>query len=267
MRATTSGSAGAEGDTESADATHARKRYAVVSCHVERPLEDGIWARFTALQERRPGGFPIAALMRPPDPAAGEERTTGSSARGRPPHAGRSATTPTGRRRTTRGPPEATRGARARRGRRLRELGSRRRSSAAAGGTRTPTWPTRARSSGTSTARRARRDPLSRDAESRGRHSRAGAIGFPRARLSRRFRPRTRSAISLARSPWRALPPSPRLLPRHRSPIARRRRALLGVAAPAARAPRAERHRPGHARRARSRETRPRSVGTTSARL
>ncbi len=48
------------------------KRYAVVSCHVERPLDDRVWARFAALQNLRPGGFAIAALIRPPDPAAGE---------------------------------------------------------------------------------------------------------------------------------------------------------------------------------------------------
>ena len=46
-------------------------RYAVVSCHVERPLDDEVWRRFSALQDRRPGGFAIAALMRPP--AAGED--------------------------------------------------------------------------------------------------------------------------------------------------------------------------------------------------
>jgi hypothetical protein len=38
---------------------------------VERPLDDEAWRRFSALQERRPGGFRIAALMRPP--AAGED--------------------------------------------------------------------------------------------------------------------------------------------------------------------------------------------------
>jgi hypothetical protein len=48
-------------------------RYAVVSCHVERPLDDEVWERFAALQARRPGGFRIAALMRPPDPEAGED--------------------------------------------------------------------------------------------------------------------------------------------------------------------------------------------------
>src|SRR4051812_13666311 len=46
-------------------------RYAVVSCHVERPLDDEVWRRFSRLQQRRPGGFAIAALMRPP--AAGED--------------------------------------------------------------------------------------------------------------------------------------------------------------------------------------------------
>ena len=46
-------------------------RYAVVSCHVERPLDDEVWRRFSHLQARRPGRFAIAALMRPP--AAGED--------------------------------------------------------------------------------------------------------------------------------------------------------------------------------------------------
>ena len=44
----------------------------MVSCHVERPLDDRVWAAFSALQERRPGGFCVAALIRPPDPEAGE---------------------------------------------------------------------------------------------------------------------------------------------------------------------------------------------------
>jgi hypothetical protein len=46
-------------------------RYAVVSCHVERPLDDAVWRRFSELQRRRPGRFAIAALMRPP--SAGED--------------------------------------------------------------------------------------------------------------------------------------------------------------------------------------------------
>jgi len=49
------------------------KRYAVVSCHVERPLDDHVWAAFARVQERRPGGFAVAALLRPPDVTAGED--------------------------------------------------------------------------------------------------------------------------------------------------------------------------------------------------
>jgi hypothetical protein len=65
-----------------------RERYAVVSCHVERPLADDVWARFSDLQEARPGGFAIAALMRPADAAHGEdeaawlERATSAAGRG-----------------------------------------------------------------------------------------------------------------------------------------------------------------------------------------
>ena len=50
-----------------------RERYAVVSCHVERPLDDAAWARFAALQDERPAGFPIAALVRPAAAEAGED--------------------------------------------------------------------------------------------------------------------------------------------------------------------------------------------------
>jgi hypothetical protein len=46
---------------------------AVVSCHVESPLDDDAWRRFDALQRRRPGGFEVIALIRPPDPAFGED--------------------------------------------------------------------------------------------------------------------------------------------------------------------------------------------------
>ena len=45
---------------------------AVVSCHVERPLDDAAWGRFDALQRRRPGGFAVIALVRPPDVEHGE---------------------------------------------------------------------------------------------------------------------------------------------------------------------------------------------------
>src|SRR5437588_11848029 len=46
---------------------------AIVSCHLERPLHDDAWARFDELQRSRPGGFDVVALMRPPDPAFGED--------------------------------------------------------------------------------------------------------------------------------------------------------------------------------------------------
>jgi hypothetical protein len=42
---------------------------AVVSCHLERPLDDDCWRRFDALRRR----FAIIALIRPPDPAFGED--------------------------------------------------------------------------------------------------------------------------------------------------------------------------------------------------
>src|ERR671935_286061 len=64
------------------------QHYAVVSCHVERPLDDDVWPRFAGFQERRPGGFRIAALMRPPEPNVGEdegrwvERARAAAARG-----------------------------------------------------------------------------------------------------------------------------------------------------------------------------------------
>jgi hypothetical protein len=45
---------------------HVMDKVAVVSCHVERPLDDRCWSAFSALQAARPGGFEIAALMRPP---------------------------------------------------------------------------------------------------------------------------------------------------------------------------------------------------------
>ena len=63
-------------------------RYAFVSCHVERPLDDRVWAAFARFQARRPAGFAIAALMRPPDPDACEdeqlwvERARQAAARG-----------------------------------------------------------------------------------------------------------------------------------------------------------------------------------------
>ena len=40
---------------------------------MERPLDDAVWSRFSVLQEKRPAGFRIAALVRPPDAAFGED--------------------------------------------------------------------------------------------------------------------------------------------------------------------------------------------------
>ncbi len=37
-------------------------------------MDDDVWTRFSALQERRPGGFAIAALMRPPAEGENQER-------------------------------------------------------------------------------------------------------------------------------------------------------------------------------------------------
>ncbi len=48
------------------------ERYAVVSCHVERPLDDAVWAAFERLLERRPAGFVVTPLIRPPHEASGE---------------------------------------------------------------------------------------------------------------------------------------------------------------------------------------------------
>jgi hypothetical protein len=44
----------------------------IVSCHLERPLDDAAWARFDALQRR----FDVIALIRPPDPAFDEDEAT-----------------------------------------------------------------------------------------------------------------------------------------------------------------------------------------------
>jgi hypothetical protein len=49
------------------------ERYAVVSCHVERPLADDVWSRYLRLLEKRPGGFAVASLVRPADQTAGED--------------------------------------------------------------------------------------------------------------------------------------------------------------------------------------------------
>jgi hypothetical protein len=47
--------------------------YAVVSCHVERPLDDAVWRALERLLERRPAGFVVTPLVRPPALEAGED--------------------------------------------------------------------------------------------------------------------------------------------------------------------------------------------------
>jgi hypothetical protein len=49
------------------------QRYAVVSCHAERPLDDRAWAGLERLLRSRPGGFVVTPFLRPPDAAAGED--------------------------------------------------------------------------------------------------------------------------------------------------------------------------------------------------
>jgi hypothetical protein len=49
------------------------ERYALASCHAERPLDDRVWTAFERLLRRRPGGFVVTPLLRPPDAAAGED--------------------------------------------------------------------------------------------------------------------------------------------------------------------------------------------------
>src|SRR5688500_1727211 len=42
-------------------------RCAVASCHVEQILDDAVWERLSRLFARKPSGFRVAALVRPPD--------------------------------------------------------------------------------------------------------------------------------------------------------------------------------------------------------
>ncbi len=50
-----------------------RKPVAVVSCHVERILDDRVWQAYRTFVADRPGGFAIASLVRPPDESRGED--------------------------------------------------------------------------------------------------------------------------------------------------------------------------------------------------
>lgn len=51
----------------------ALERYAVVSCHVERPLDDRVWQAFERLLRRRPAGFLVTPFLRPPHAGSGED--------------------------------------------------------------------------------------------------------------------------------------------------------------------------------------------------
>ncbi len=49
------------------------KPSAVVSCHVERILDDRVWRAYRTFVHDRPGGFAVASLVRPPDEERGED--------------------------------------------------------------------------------------------------------------------------------------------------------------------------------------------------
>ena len=82
----------------------ASERHAVVSCHVERPLDDRAWLPFEQLLRRRAGGFVVTPFLRPPHAASGENESlwlerahTRRPRSARPPHAlGRPDPGPTG---------------------------------------------------------------------------------------------------------------------------------------------------------------------------
>jgi hypothetical protein len=48
-------------------------RYAVVSCHAERPLDDRSFAGLERLLHGRPGGFAVTPFLRPPHRPSGED--------------------------------------------------------------------------------------------------------------------------------------------------------------------------------------------------
>ena len=76
--------------------TSSSKRYAVVSCHVERPLDDACWSRFSRSAGPAPGRLPDRSADT--TPRCGRRRgrgSAGSSGRAGRPSKGRSASTPT----------------------------------------------------------------------------------------------------------------------------------------------------------------------------
>ena len=201
------------------------ERYAVVSCHVERPLDDRVWAAFAALQERPPGGISRRGADPAARPEAGEHDER-ALARARP-RGGRRGplghhthfTGPTHARPTGGDPGGRVRGrelaprARARPDALLRRrlVHGRRR------------WRRPARRSGTWTARRGRRARRISPAGRLGGARRAGADRPRRPTLA--AVPTTHGAGDVRAGRRAAGPPGarPRVLPRHRP--RRRRRA------------------------------------------
>ena len=209
-----------------------RERYAVVSCHVERPLDDAVWALFSALQRRRPGGFRDRGSH-----SSGRRRVRGGrvrlarAGRARPLQTGRSDTTRTGRRPTTLGP-RAVRpvSASSPRARGSVSSGSRRGCSAEAAGMPTSRSRRRVRSSGTSTARHApARPPYLPPGERWASLTALRSSSCRRDGRWARFRRRTRSATSLAPSRRRVLPDLVHVYFHDTDLLDRRRRALLGL--------------------------------------
>ena len=182
-----------------------RERYAVVSCHVERPLDDAVWARFSRSSGDGRAASRSPRSCGPPIRPSARTRRPGSSERARQRRSARSGTTRTGRPRTTRdrrGGRDDGR-ARSRRGR----TNARARSRADAllrrwlvHGRRAS--PRRAPSSATSTARPALQPTsVSAPRASGGRRStRRPSWSCRRAASFARSRRRTRSAILRARS-------------------------------------------------------------------
>ena len=87
------------------------RRYAVASCHVERPLDDACGRRTPPSFERKPAVSSSRRCMRPPEEPEASAGIRGSSARAKPPRPRRSACTRTGRGSRTLGRPAATRAA------------------------------------------------------------------------------------------------------------------------------------------------------------
>ena len=176
-------------------------RYAVVSCHVERPLDNDVWAAFERLLRRRPAGFTVTALIRPPDTRSGEDQALWLERARRADELG-----PLGHHTHWGGPTQARPAGDADAAELVRTKlngfvpkGSVRSTSAAAAGISTRPSQRRWRPSGTSTAARRRSDRATSRTTRRGCSSTARVRCSCRAaRCCASCRPRTRSACSRA---------------------------------------------------------------------